>query len=81
MAKLTQAEWIQVPALHSGRETLLQKLLSDGQDESPLFAKSSGERDIALQFLKSHVETLKTVRALNDPKGIYLTCPLILRKQ
>ena len=51
LAKLTQAEWIQVPALHSGRETLLQKLLSDGQDESPLFAKTSGERDLALQFL------------------------------
>ena len=81
LAKLTQAEWIQVPALHSGRETLLQKLLSDGQDESPLFAKTSGERDLALQFLKAHAETLKSIRALNDPKGIYLTCPLILRKQ
>jgi protease-4 len=81
MAKLTQAEWIQVPALHSGRETLLQKLLSDGQDESPLFAKASGDRDPALLFLKANAQSLKAIRALNDPKGIYLTCPLVLRKQ
>jgi protease-4 len=80
-ATLTQAEWVQIPALNSGRESLLQKILSDAHDENPMFAKASADRDPVLQFLKAHADTLKSIRALNDPKGVYLTCPLILRKQ
>jgi protease-4 len=80
-ATLTQAEWVQIPALNSGRESLLQKILSDGHDENPMFAKASADRDPVLQFLRAHADTLKSIRALNDPKGVYLTCPLILRKQ
>jgi protease-4 len=75
LAKTEDAELIQVPALHSGRENLLQKLLSDGDDESPLFAKAS--IDPAKEFLKANAKWLRSIRSLNDPKGVYLTCPLV----
>ena len=74
MAKLNSAEIVQVPSLHSGWDDLLQKLLSDDHNASPLFAKRSG-KDVALLFLQSHLETLRALRALNDPKSIYLSCP------
>lgn len=79
LAKITRAEVTQIPALHAGRETLLQKLLSDGQEDSPLFAKAS--RDPALQFIRDNSRLWRMLRTLNDPKGVYLTCPLTLRKQ
>jgi protease-4 len=75
LAKTEEAELIQVPALHSGRENLLQKLLSDGDGDSPLFAKASS--DPAKDFLKANAKWLRSIRAFNDPKGIYLTCPLV----
>jgi protease-4 len=75
LAKTDEAELIQVPALNSGRENLLQKLLSDGDNDSPLFAKASV--DPARDFLKANAKWLRSIRALNDPKGVYLTCPLI----
>jgi protease-4 len=75
LAKTDEAELIQVPALNSGRENLLQKLLSDGDNDSPLFAKASA--DPARDFLKANAKWLRSIRALNDPKGVYLTCPLI----
>jgi protease-4 len=75
LAKTDEAELIQVPALNSGRENLLQKLLSDGDNDSPLFAKASA--DPAKEFLKANAKWLRSIRALNDPKGVYLTCPLV----
>jgi len=75
LAKLDQIELIQVPALHSGRDNLLQKMLSDDQDDSPLFAKASV--DPAKEFLKANAKWLRAIRVLNDPKGIYLTCPIL----
>jgi len=75
LAKIKDAELIQVPALHSGRENLVQKLLSEDGGEMPLFARAQA-KDPALLFLKSHAETLKAIRSLNDPRGIYLSCPV-----
>jgi protease-4 len=74
LAKLDEAAWVQVPALHSGRENFLQQLLSD-DDQEPLFAKASG--DPAKDFLRANARWLRAIRALNDPKGVYLTCPLV----
>jgi protease-4 len=74
LAKAEEAELIQVPALHSGRETFFQQLLADDED-SPLFAKASA--DPAKEFLKANAKWLRSVRALNDPKGVYLACPLV----
>jgi protease-4 len=75
LAKLERVELVQVPSLHSGRENLLQKMLSDDQDESPVFAKASV--DPAKQFLQANAKWLRAIRALNDPKGVYLTCPIL----
>ena len=75
LIKTEDAELIQVPALDSGRENLLQKLLSDGDNDSPLFAKASA--DPARDFLKANAKWLRSIRALNDPRGVYLTCPLV----
>jgi protease-4 len=75
LAKLDEAAWVQVPALHSGRENFLQQLLSDDDDQEPLFAKASG--DPAKDFLRANARWLRAIRALNDPKGVYLTCPLV----
>ena len=75
LAKIKDAELIQVPALHSGRVNVVEKLLSEDGNESPLFARMQA-KDPALLFLKSHAEILKSVRALNDPRGIYLSCPV-----
>lgn len=75
LAKLDEAAWVQVPALHSGRENLLQQLLSDDGDQAPLFAKASA--DPAQEFLRANARWLRAIRALNDPKGVYLTCPLV----
>jgi protease-4 len=75
LAKLDQAAWVQVPALHSGRENFLQQLLSDDDDQAPLFAKVSG--DPAMDFLRANARWLRAIRSLNDPKGVYLTCPFV----
>jgi protease-4 len=75
LANLKDIELIQVPALHSGRENVLQKLLSEDGNESPLFARLQA-KDPALLFLRSHAEVLKAVRSLNDPRGVYLSCPV-----
>jgi protease IV len=75
LAKLDEAAWVQVPALHSGRENFLQQLLSDDDDQEPLFAKSSG--DPAKDFLRANARWLRAIRAFNDPKGVYLTCPFV----
>ncbi len=74
LAKTEEAELIQIPALNSGKETLLEMLLADEQD-SPLFAKAS--RDPAKELLKANAKWLCAIRALNDPKGVYLTCPIV----
>ncbi len=75
LANLKDIELIQVPALHSGRENVLQKLLSEDGNEAPLFARLQA-KDPALLFLRSHAEVLKAVRSLNDPRGVYLSCPV-----
>jgi protease-4 len=80
LAELKDAELVQVPALHEGRESLLQQMLSEGHEEHPLFTKSV-PNDPALQFLRIHAETLRAIRALNDPKGVYLTCPVRLERR
>jgi protease-4 len=75
LAKLDEAAWVQVPALHSGRENFLQQILSDDDDQEPLFAKSSG--DPAKDFLRANARWLRAIRSFNDPKGVYLTCPFV----
>jgi len=75
LAKIKDAEILQVPALHSGRENILQTLLSEDSHEMPLFARAQS-KDPALLFLKSHAEVLKAIRSLNDPRGVYLSCPV-----
>ena len=75
LAKLDDAAWVQVPALHSGRETFLQQLLSDEDDQAPLFAKVTA--DPAKDFLRANARWLRAIRALNDPRGVYLTCPFV----
>jgi protease-4 len=80
LAELKEAELVQVPALHEGRESLLQQMLADGHEEHPLFTRSA-PRDPALLFLRSHAETLRAIRALNDPQGLYLTCPFRLERR
>lgn len=74
LAKTEEAELVQIPALNSGRETLFQQLLSEDED-TPLFARASA--DPAKEFLRANAKWLRSVRTLNDPKGVYLTCPLI----
>ena len=80
LAELKEAELVQVPALHEGRESLLQQLLSEGHEEHPLFTRAA-PRDPALLFLRTHAETLRAIRALNDPQGLYLTCPFRLERR
>ncbi len=75
LAKKPDASIIQVPSLHSGRENILQKLLSEEENENPVFVKSK-LNDPALQILKSHLKLLNRVGNLNDPKGVYLRCPI-----
>ena len=75
LAKRPDASIIQVPSLHSGRENILQKLLSEEENDNPVFVKSKLS-DPALQILKSHMKFLNRVGSLNDPKGVYLRCPV-----
>lgn len=77
LAKKPDASIVQVPSLHSGRENILQKILSEDENENPVFVKSK-MNDPALQILKSHVKFLNRVGNLNDPKGVYLRCPVEL---
>ncbi|MFM7742723.1 MAG: signal peptide peptidase SppA [Verrucomicrobiota bacterium] len=74
LARLEEAAWVQVPALHAGRESFLQQLLADDEDETPLFAKATA--DPAVDFLRANARWLRSLRVLNDPQGVYLSCPL-----
>jgi protease-4 len=74
LAKADAVEWVQIPSLHSGRENFLQKLLGEDDDESPLFAKAAA--DPAKDFLRANARWLRALRSLNDPRGVYLTCPI-----
>jgi protease-4 len=80
LAELKEAQLVQVPALHEGEESLLQQLLTDDREDNPLFTRAA-PRDPALLFLRTHAETLRAIRTLNDPKGVYLTCPLRLERR
>jgi protease-4 len=75
LAKKPDASIIQIPSLYSGRENILQKLLSDEENENPVFVKAK-HQDPALQILKAHMNFLNRVGNLNDPKGVYLRCPV-----
>ena len=75
LAKKPDASIVQVPSLYSGRENILQKLLSDEENENPVFVKAK-QNDPALQILKAHMNFLNRVGSLNDPKGVYLRCPV-----
>ena len=75
LAKKPDASIVQVPSLYSGRENILQKLLSDEENENPVFVKTK-QNDPALQILKAHMNFLNRVGSLNDPKGVYLRCPV-----
>lgn len=75
LAKVSEASIIQIPSLHSGRENVLQKLLSEDENENPVFVQTAA-KDPALLFLKTHLNFLKQVRGLNDPRGVYLRCPV-----
>lgn len=75
LAKKPNASIIQIPSLHSGRENLLQKILSEEDNENPVFVKSK-LNDPALQILKSHMKFLNRIGYLNDPKGVYLRSPV-----
>lgn len=77
-AKLEEIEIIQVPSLYSGRENIIQKLISDDESDQPLFARVN-TKSPAAAFIQAHLDTLKKFQALNDPKGIYLSCPLRLK--
>lgn len=74
LAKAESVEWVQVPSLNAGRESFLQQLLGDEDDESPLFAKAA--TDPTKDFLRANARWLRALRSLNDPRGVYLTCPL-----
>ena len=78
MAKLDEAEIIQIPSLYSGRENIIQRLISEDQSDQPLFARVS-TKNPAVAIIKAHLDMLKKAQTLNDPKGIYLTCPLQLK--
>jgi protease-4 len=80
LAELKEAQLVQIPALHEGEESLLQQLLTDDREDHPLFTRAA-PRDPALLFLRTHAETLRAIRTLNDPKGVYLTCPLRLERR
>ena len=80
MAKLDEAEIIQVPSLYSGRENIIQKLVAGDESDQPLFARVN-TKSPALSFIKAHLDMLKKVQSLNDPKGIYLTCPVQLNNR
>jgi len=75
LAKKPDASIMQVPSLYSGRENILQKLLSDEENENPVFVKTK-QNDPVLQILKAHMNFLNRVGSLNDPKGVYLRCPV-----
>lgn len=77
-AKIPEAEIIQIPSLYSGRQNLFQKLVADDESDRPLFARQH-TKSPALDLIKSHLELLKKVQTLNDPKGVYLTCPVRLQ--
>lgn len=74
LAKADAVEWVQVPSLHAGRENFLQRVLGGDDDESPLFAKAAA--DPAKDFLRANARWLRALRSLNDPRGVYLTCPI-----
>ena len=80
LAKIKDAAVIQIPALHSGRESLVEKLLADDSNEMPVFARAQA-KDPARLFLQTHAEILRSIQTLNDPRGVYLSCPTRLPRK
>ena len=75
-AGLKQYELVQVPALHSGAESIFEKVFSQNDNDTPLFARIENQRDPAIAFIKANAAMLRGLRTLNDPKGVYLSCPV-----
>ena len=63
----------QFPGLHEDTRSLAELVLSDGE-EAPLFAKA--RRDPALALLRAQLQSLGSLRNLNDRRGIYLLAPV-----
>ncbi len=80
LAKIKDAALIQIPALYSGRENLVEKLLSADGNEIPVFARAQAKNPAQL-FLQSNAEILRSIQSLNDPRGVYLSCPTRLPRK
>ena len=63
----------QFPGLHEDTRSLAELVLSDGE-ESPLFSKA--QRDPAMALIRSQLDSLASLRNLNDRRGIYLLAPV-----
>lgn len=72
-AKLETHSLRQFPGLHEDRRSLAELVLSD-DEESPMFAKA--HRDPAMALIRSQLESLTSLRNLNDRRGIYLLAPV-----
>jgi protease-4 len=68
-----ELELVQVPSLGENRRTLLEALMEDGEP-APLFSASGS--DPVLREMRAKWRSLKSLRQLNDRRGIYLIGPL-----
>lgn len=66
-------ELVQVPRLGENRQSLIQALMEEGEP-APLFAGAAD--DPVLRELRAKWRSLKSLRHLNDRRGIYLIGPV-----
>lgn len=66
-------ELVQAPSLGENRRTLLEALMEEGEP-APLFAGTAG--DPVLREMRAKWRSLKSLRHLNDRRGIYLIGPV-----
>lgn len=66
-------ELVQVPSLGENRRTLLEALMEEGEP-APLFA--GAPEDPVLRELRAKWRSLKSLRHLNDRRGVYLIGPV-----
>lgn len=66
-------EVVQVPSLGENRRSLLETLMEEGEP-APLFASAGS--DPVLRELRAKWRSLKSLRHLNDRRGIYLIGPI-----
>lgn len=72
-AKLETHTLRQFPGLHEDKRSFAELVLSD-DEESPLFSKT--HRDPAMTLIRTQLESLASLRHLNDRRGIYLLAPI-----